>query len=78
VFVAGNDGTLHALATGDGHEIWSYNTKRTFDTVNKVPAHGGTIDAIGPTIVNGMVYIGSGYAVVGSGTGNVLIAFSAN
>ncbi len=78
VFVAGNDGTLHALATSDGHEIWSYNTKHPFDTVNKVPAHGGTIDAIGPTIVNGMVYIGSGYAVVGSGTGNVLIAFSAD
>jgi polyvinyl alcohol dehydrogenase (cytochrome) len=77
VFVAGNDGKLHALATGDGHEIWTYNTKQSYDTVNKVPAHGGTIDAIGPTIVNGMLYIGSGYAVVGSGTGNVLIAFSA-
>lgn len=77
VFVAGNDGKLHALSTSDGHEIWSYDTKHNFETVNKVPAHGGTIDAIGPTIVDGMLYIGSGYAVVGSGTGNVLIAFSA-
>ena len=77
VFVAGGDGKIHALSTTDGHEIWTYETKHTFDTVNKVPAHGVTIDAIGPTIVNGMLYIESGYAVVGSGTGNVLIAFSA-
>jgi polyvinyl alcohol dehydrogenase (cytochrome) len=76
VFVAGSDGKIHALSTSDGHEIWTYDTAHSFDTVNKVSAHGGAIDAIGPTIVNGMLYIGSGYAVVGSSTGNVLIAMS--
>ena len=76
-FVAGGDGVLHALSTADGKIVWEYNTAREFDTVNKVPAHGGGINSIGPTIVNGMLFIGSGYAVSGSNFGNVLLAFSA-
>jgi len=75
-FVAGSDGVLHALSTADGKIIWEYNTARDFDTVNKVPAKGGAINSIGPTIVNGMLFIGSGYAVSGSNFGNVLLAFS--
>jgi polyvinyl alcohol dehydrogenase (cytochrome) len=77
VFVCGADGDVHAVSTSDGREIWSYDTAHKFETVNKVPAHGGAIDAAGATIAGGMVYVGSGYAVVGSNTGNVLIAFSA-
>jgi hypothetical protein len=42
-----------------------------------VPAKGGAISAPGPTIVNGMLYIGSGYAVTGANSGNVLLAFAA-
>ena len=75
-FVAGSDGVLHALSTADGKIIWEYNTAREFDTVNKVPAKGGAINSIGPTIVNGMLFIGSGYAVSGNNVGNVLLAFS--
>ena len=75
VFIAGTDGKLHALATADGKEIWSYDTARSFDTVNKVDAHGGSVASIGPTIANGMLFIGSGYGVVGGNTGNVLLAF---
>ncbi len=77
-FVGGSDGKLHAVSTKDGHELWSYETAHIYDTVNKVPAHGGAIDGAGPAIANGMLYVGSGYAVVGSKTGNVLIAFSAD
>ncbi len=77
VFVAGSDGKLHAVSTSDGSILWDYDTAHPYDTVNKVPAHGGAINSIGPTIVNGMLFIGSGYAVVGSNSGNVLIAFSA-
>jgi polyvinyl alcohol dehydrogenase (cytochrome) len=76
-FVGDSNGVIHALSTADGHEMWSYETNHEYDTVNKVPAHGGAIDGAGPVIVNGMLYSGSGYAVVGSKTGNVLIAFSA-
>ena len=75
VFIAGTDGKLHALATADGSEIWSYDTSRSFDTVNKVEAKGGSIASIGPTIANGMLFIGSGYGVIGGNTGNVLLAF---
>ena len=77
VFVAGSDGKIHALSTADGRILWEYDTAEPFDTVNKVAAHGGAIASIGPTIVNGMLFIGSGYAVVGSNSGNVLLAFSA-
>ena len=77
VFVAGSDGKLHAVSTSDGSILWEYDTAHPFETVNKVPAHGGAISAVGPTIVNGMLFIGSGYAVTGSNSGNVLIAFSA-
>ncbi len=75
VFIAGTDGKLHALATADGSEIWSYDTSRSFDTVNKVDAKGGSIASIGPTIANGMLFIGSGYGVISGNTGNVLLAF---
>ena len=75
VFIAGTDGKLHALATADGSEIWSYDTDRKFDTVNKVEAKGGAIASIGPTIAGGMLFIGSGYGVTSGPTGNVLLAF---
>ncbi len=75
IFIAGTDGKLHALASADGSEIWSYDTSRSFDTVNKVEAKGGSIASIGPTIANGMLFIGSGYGVISGNTGNVLLAF---
>ncbi|HKV05372.1 MAG TPA: PQQ-binding-like beta-propeller repeat protein [Candidatus Acidoferrales bacterium] len=77
VFLAGSDGKLHALSTADGHSLWEYDTAQNFETVNKVPAKGGAIASIGPSIVNGMLFIDSGYAVTGSNSGNVLLAFSA-
>jgi len=76
VFLAGTDGKLHALSTVDGSVLWEYETARPFETVNKVPAKGGAIASIGPSIVKGMLFIGSGYAVTGSNSGNVLLAFS--
>ena len=75
VFIAGTDGKLHALATADGSEIWSYDTSRPFETVNKVEAKGGSIASIGPTIADGMLFIGSGYGVISGTPGNVLLAF---
>jgi polyvinyl alcohol dehydrogenase (cytochrome) len=76
VFLAGSDGKLRALSTADGKVLWEYDTARPFETVNKVPARGGAIASIGPSIANGMLFIGSGYAVTGSNSGNVLLAFS--
>jgi polyvinyl alcohol dehydrogenase (cytochrome) len=75
VFVGGNDGTLSALSTKDGHKLWQVETAREFETVNKVPAKGGAISVPGPTIVGGMLFIPSGYGIIGGNTGNVLLAF---
>ncbi|HEX7139965.1 MAG TPA: c-type cytochrome, partial [Vicinamibacterales bacterium] len=38
VFSGSNDGALRAFSTKDGAIIWEYDTNRTFDTVNGVPA----------------------------------------
>jgi polyvinyl alcohol dehydrogenase (cytochrome) len=77
VFTGGWDGTLRAV-DARGKTIWSYDTHRDFDTVNKVPANGGTLGSSGPAIVDGMVYVASGYIGTSDGfPGNVLLAFSA-
>ena len=76
VFIGGSDGRLWALSSGDGHALWSFDTARSFDTVNAVPAHGGSIIAPGPTVSGGMLFVGSGYGVVAETPGNVLLAFS--
>jgi hypothetical protein len=45
--------------------------------VNGAKANGGTMAAPGPTIVGGMLFVGSGYQFGGgSMPGNVLLAFS--
>ena len=78
VFSGGWDGRLRAVAAGNGSVIWEYNTVRDYTTVNGVPGKGGSMGAPGPTVVGGMLYVGSGYVGVGNGLpGNVLLAFSA-
>jgi len=78
VFSGGWDGRLRAVAAGNGSVIWEYNTVRDYSTVNGVPGKGGSMGAPGPTVVGGMLYVGSGYVGVSNGLpGNVLLAFSA-
>ncbi len=74
-FVGGTDGKLHALATGDGKELWTYDTAHPYETVNKVPGHGGAIGSPGPVIAGGMLFVNSGYGVIGGNPGNVILAF---
>jgi len=76
VFVAGQDGTVRAHAAATGEVLWSVDTRRDFDTVNQVPARGGSMGAPGPTVAAEMLFVGSGYVGLGNGTpGNVLLAF---
>jgi polyvinyl alcohol dehydrogenase (cytochrome) len=76
VFSAGWDGVVRALSADTGQVLWEYDTIRDVETVNRVPARGGSMGAPGPTIAGGMVFVGSGYLGVRSGTpGNVLLAF---
>jgi polyvinyl alcohol dehydrogenase (cytochrome) len=78
VFSGGWDGTLRALSTENGHELWEINTAHDYETVNRVEAHGGTMAAAGPTIVGGRLFVGSGYLFnEGTKPGNVLLEFSA-
>ena len=76
VFQGIGNGTLYAVSSADGQQIWSFNTGQTFETVNKVAAHGGAIAVSGAVVANGMVFIGSGYGISsGAQAGNVLLAF---
>ena len=76
IFSGSNDGGIRAYATKDGSILWTYDTNREFDTVNKVPAHGASLIGPGPTVVGGMVYVNSGYGQYGGRPGNVLLAFA--
>jgi polyvinyl alcohol dehydrogenase (cytochrome) len=76
VFSGGIDGHLRAYATNDGRIVWDVDTKGDRTTVNGVAAHGGSINGPGPVIVDGMLYVNSGYASYGQAGGNVLPAYS--
>ena len=76
LFTGSVDGIMRAYSSRDGSVLWTYPTNRPFETINGVRGHGGSIGGPGPTVVNGMVYWGSGYAILGTTPGNVLLAFS--
>ena len=66
-FSGSMDGHLRAYSTIDGKILWDFNTAQDFQTKNGIKASGGPLDHGGATIVNGIVYIISG---------NALLAFS--
>ena len=71
---------------GNGEETVSYRHWRwprpyscswgCNQTVNETTAFGGSLDGPGPVVVDGMLYVTSGYAHLGGAPGNVLLAFS--
>ena len=67
VFSGSMDGHLRAYSTIDGKILWDFDTAKDFQTKNGIKASGGALDNGGATIVNGIVYINSG---------NALLAFS--
>ena len=75
VFSGSMDGHMRAFASEDGKIIWDFDTRREFTTVNGVAAKGGAIDGPGPVVVNGMLFMNSGYGRFGGAPGNVLLAF---
>jgi polyvinyl alcohol dehydrogenase (cytochrome) len=78
VFSGSIDGHLRAYSTTTGAVIWDVDTAREFETVNGKPARGGSLDVGGPAVVNGVVFVNSGYGQWGGMPGNVLLAFSAD
>jgi polyvinyl alcohol dehydrogenase (cytochrome) len=75
VFSGSMDGHLRAFSTADGKVLWDVDTARNYTTVNGTPAKGGSLDGAGPIVVDGMVYVNSGYPRFGGTAGNVLLAF---
>ena len=78
VFSGAYDGHLRAYSAEDGRILWDFDTARDFETVDGIPGHGGSIDGPGAVVVNGMVYVNSGYSRQSGMPGNVLLAFAAN
>jgi polyvinyl alcohol dehydrogenase (cytochrome) len=76
VFSGALDGHLRAYSAATGEFLWDADTAREFPAVNGKPAHGGSMDAAGPAVANGMVFVNSGYGQWGGMPGNALLAFS--
>ena len=77
VFSGTQDGHLRAYSTEDGKILWEFDTgEKAWDAVNGIAARGGILDAGGPTVANGMMYVNSGYGKMPGQPGNVLMAFS--
>jgi polyvinyl alcohol dehydrogenase (cytochrome) len=74
VFSGSEDGYLRAYNSATGALLWEFNVLRSFQTVNGITAQGGSMNATGPAIVNGMLYVDAGYT--NNIAGNVLLAFS--
>ena len=75
VFTGSWNGVLRSYSSEDGSVTWEFPTKREFQTVNGVAGFGGGFGGAAPSIVDGMLYVGSGYAILGGAPGNVLLAF---
>ena len=74
--IAGSmDGGVRAYAAESGEIVWQFDTNRTFETVNGVPANGGAIDGPGAAVADGMLFVNSGYISLIGRPGNVLLAF---
>jgi polyvinyl alcohol dehydrogenase (cytochrome) len=77
VFSGSMDGHLRAYDMTSGKIIWDFDAAQSFPTTNGIPASGGSFSSTGPTIVDGMLYVNSGYGGQGM-AGNALLAFSVN
>jgi len=70
------DGMLRALSVQTGAVLWEINTAVNYETVNDVPANGGSLGAVGQVVEDGLLLVTSGYVGVKNGaTGNVLLVF---
>ncbi len=70
------DGHLRGYERETGGVILDLDTGREFQTINGVPARGGSFNGPGATAAGGMVFVSSGYSSLGFMPGNVLLAFS--
>ena len=76
VFAGALDGHLRAYDSSSGAVIWDFDTAQEFSTVSGELARGGSVEADGPYVAQGIVLVNSGYLFGGRMGGNVLLAFS--
>lgn len=76
VFAGSLDGHLRAYDAATGKRVWDVDTATRHDTINGVEANGGSLNGPGPVIVDGYVYVLSGYGLFGTMPGNALLAYS--
>jgi polyvinyl alcohol dehydrogenase (cytochrome) len=76
VFAGSADGGVRAHAAASGEVVWVFDTNQVFETVNGVPADGGSIDGPGPVVAGGMLFVTSGNGGIVGSPGNVLLAFA--
>lgn len=75
VFAGSLDGVVRAFDASSGEVLWTYNTIRSYETVNGIEGQGGSIEADGPVVVDGKLFVTSGYDKWAEAPGNVLLVF---
>lgn len=76
LFLGSLDGRLRVYDADDGKILWEYDTNREFEAINGGKVRGGSVNAAGTTVADGLVFQTSGYGAFGLGMpGNVLLAF---
>ena len=77
VFAGHLDGRFRAYESASGKVLWEEATDREYRAVNGATAHGGSIaGAAGPVVVDGRVYVNSGYGHSYHMPGNALLVFA--
>ncbi len=78
VFAGDMSGRLRAYAAASGKVLWEVDTGAvSYPTVNGVNAPGGNIDGPGPVLVDGRLFVMSGYqSSLGGPSTSVLVVYS--
>ena len=74
-FAAALNGVVSAFHAESGDVVWSYDTKKAFETVNGIEAHGGAVDNPGVVVAGNQLIVMSGYSLFGQMPGNVMLVF---
>lgn len=75
IFAGSMGGTLRAFDARDGSVLWQTQARGDFGTAHGIQARGGSIEADGPVLAGGKVYVTSGYEKWGETPGNVLLVY---
>ncbi len=74
VLAPGLDGVLYAYDTDNGEVMWSYNSRRDYEGINGLSGNGGSLEAGGVIVADGLLMFNSGYGGLMM-SGNVLLVF---